>query len=67
MFVPVLHVGHLLYQMEAFFAQYPEAGAGEQYRQQALETVQTNIKWVADNSPQIRDWLNTRLVLAKQH
>lgn len=47
-------------EMEAFFALYPEAGAGEQYREQALETVKTNIRWVADNSQQIQDWLGAR-------
>ncbi|XP_018027228.1 glutamyl aminopeptidase-like [Hyalella azteca] len=44
-------------EMEEFFAANPEAGAGEQYRQQALETVQTNIRWVAANAQQIDDWL----------
>ena len=48
------------FQMEAFFEQYPEAGAGEQYREQALETVQTNIRWVEANAQQIGDWLNSR-------
>ena len=48
-------------QMNAFFAQYPDAGAGESSRQQALETVETNIKWIADNKPQIENWLNSRI------
>jgi len=34
-------------EMNSFFAKYPEAGAGKNYRTKALETVSKNIKWVA--------------------
>ncbi len=44
--------------MEVFFAENPDAGAGEQYREQALETVIYNIYWVDTNSPVIDEWLN---------
>ena len=30
-------------EMESFFAKYPNAGAGENYRKIALETVKNNI------------------------
>lgn len=43
--------------MEVFFSQYPEAGAGERYRQQAIETVKYNIRWVNDNAATILAWL----------
>nr|XP_012217531.1 PREDICTED: glutamyl aminopeptidase-like [Linepithema humile]XP_012217532.1 PREDICTED: glutamyl aminopeptidase-like [Linepithema humile] len=36
-----------LEEMNSFFAKYPEAGAGKNYRVKALETVTKNIKWVA--------------------
>ncbi|KAK7083984.1 hypothetical protein SK128_003967, partial [Halocaridina rubra] len=49
-----------LTEMEAFFIQYPEAGAGEIYRQQALETVQFNIRWVQNNADVILSWLNSQ-------
>lgn len=47
-------------QMEEFFAKYPEAGAGELNRQQALETVRSNIRWVEAYSSTILDWLNSQ-------
>lgn len=34
-------------EMNDFFRKYPEAGAGENYRLKALETVSNNIKWIA--------------------
>ncbi|MPC31182.1 Glutamyl aminopeptidase [Portunus trituberculatus] len=49
--------GQKLTEMEAFFSQYPEAGAGERYRQQAIETVKYNIRWVNDNAATILAWL----------
>ncbi|XP_006162311.1 glutamyl aminopeptidase isoform X2 [Tupaia chinensis] len=45
-----------LWQMESFFAKYPEAGAGETPRQQVLETVRNNIAWLARNRAAIREW-----------
>nr|XP_005997387.1 PREDICTED: glutamyl aminopeptidase [Latimeria chalumnae] len=46
-----------LWQMEHFFEMYPEAGAGEIPRQQALETTKTNIEWVRSNRREIQMWL----------
>ena len=43
--------------MNQFFDDKPEAGAGEQYRDQAIETVEYNIYWVETNVPDIEDWL----------
>ena len=45
-----------------FFAKYPDAGAGETPRKQALERVQTNINWLERNEATIEAWLeeNTR-------
>ncbi len=40
-----------------FFAEYPDAGAGETGRKQALERVQTNINWLARNEKIIEAWL----------
>lgn len=45
--------------MKDFFAKYPEAGAGESARKQALEKVSNNIKWLANNKDSIEKWLNT--------
>ncbi|KAM4834249.1 glutamyl aminopeptidase [Thomomys bottae] len=45
-----------LWQMKSFFAKYPEAGAGEQPRQQVLETVKNNIEWLKLNRDSIREW-----------
>ncbi|ERE90258.1 glutamyl aminopeptidase-like protein [Cricetulus griseus] len=45
-----------LWEMESFFAKYPNAGAGAQPRQQVLETVKNNIEWLKQNRETIRDW-----------
>ncbi|KAM8706835.1 hypothetical protein ACLKA7_011004 [Drosophila subpalustris] len=46
-----------LEEMQQFFAKYPEAGAGTAARQQALETVKGNIKWLELNKSTVGDWL----------
>ncbi|XP_058150075.1 glutamyl aminopeptidase [Dasypus novemcinctus] len=45
-----------LWQIESFFAKYPEAGAGEKPRKQVLETVKNNIEWLRQNRNAIREW-----------
>ncbi|KAL7300763.1 hypothetical protein TKK_0006740 [Trichogramma kaykai] len=47
-------------EMEAFFEQYPEAGAGKQYRGQAMDTVLANIDWVARSVSDIDQWLSSK-------
>lgn len=47
-------------EIQAFFEKYPEAGAGAIYRKQALETVETNIKWLENNVNAIDRWLDSR-------
>lgn len=42
--------------MTDFFAQYPEAGAGTQAREQALENVEVNIKWIAKHQSELETW-----------
>ncbi|XP_048855512.1 glutamyl aminopeptidase-like [Brienomyrus brachyistius] len=51
-----------LWQMQKFFQQYPEAGAGESSRLQAVETVRSNIDWVERNKAEIGYWLNSNVV-----
>ncbi|XP_040185208.1 glutamyl aminopeptidase [Rana temporaria] len=51
-----------LWQMNNFFERYPNAGAGATPRQQALETVTTNIKWVKNNKDGIKSWLDDNVV-----
>jgi hypothetical protein len=43
--------------MEAFFAENPEAGAGESGRKIALETVANNIRFVENFHDIINGWL----------
>ncbi|XP_055129956.1 glutamyl aminopeptidase isoform X4 [Symphalangus syndactylus] len=45
-----------LWQMESFFAKYPQAGAGEKSREQVLETVKNNIEWLKQHRNTIREW-----------
>ena len=47
-------------EIVAFFKKYPEAGAGAIYRAQSLETVETNVKWLGNNSQKIEKWLDSR-------
>jgi len=47
-----------LEEMQQFFAKYPEAGAGTTARQQALEAVKANIKWLTVNKIQVGEWLS---------
>ncbi|KAG0729837.1 Glutamyl aminopeptidase [Chionoecetes opilio] len=44
--------------METLFRQYPEGGQ-ERVREQALETVKHNIRWLRDNAAHILAWLPT--------
>lgn len=46
-----------LNQIKDFFAKYPNAGAGERGRKQALETVQANIVWMSRNKKMFDEWL----------
>uniref|UniRef100_A0A8D2L122 Aminopeptidase n=1 Tax=Varanus komodoensis TaxID=61221 RepID=A0A8D2L122_VARKO len=46
-----------LWQMENFFAKYPNAGAGEASRKQAIETVKSNIEWLKKHREEIATWL----------
>lgn len=43
--------------MEEFFSQYPDAGTGQLNREQALETVRFNIRWVEAYATVIEEWL----------
>ncbi|GFS49299.1 endoplasmic reticulum aminopeptidase 2, partial [Nephila pilipes] len=46
-----------LQEMRAFFAKYPDAGAGKRRRQQALEAVQNNIRWIDSHARGMKEWL----------
>lgn len=45
-----------LWQMQSFFAKYPNAGAGAKPREQVLETVKNNIEWLKLNRKSISEW-----------
>ena len=47
-----------------FFKKYPEAGAGERSRRQAVENIQTNIEWVAQHRDSIANWLYSNVVMS---
>ena len=47
-----------LTEMRDFFDAHPEAGAGENYRKIALETVEGNVKFVQQKLPDIKQWLS---------
>lgn len=45
-------------EVEAFFNKYPEGGAGTRSRKQALEKIDTNIKWLEKHQVTIKRWLD---------
>ncbi|XP_013411098.1 glutamyl aminopeptidase [Lingula anatina] len=47
-----------LAQVEEFFAKYPDAGAGERGRKQAIEGIKRNIAWIEKHEMTLVDWLN---------
>ncbi|XP_067672727.1 glutamyl aminopeptidase-like [Haliotis asinina] len=50
-----------LTEVEAFFKQYPEAGAGDRPRKQALETIKSNIYWMKTYEDTIISWLQNKM------
>uniref|UniRef100_A0A1B0GMW6 Aminopeptidase n=1 Tax=Phlebotomus papatasi TaxID=29031 RepID=A0A1B0GMW6_PHLPP len=46
-----------LKELEEFIEKYPNAGAGEAGRKEALETIKYNIKWSEQNKEVINTWL----------
>lgn len=46
-----------LLKMENFFERYPDAGAGEASRKQALETTKSNIEWLKQYRDDVATWL----------
>ncbi|KAJ8281412.1 hypothetical protein GJAV_G00067380 [Gymnothorax javanicus] len=58
---PTFNTELQLWQMQHFFARYPNAGAGETPRKQALETVRNNIEWVKMNKAEIELWLQSNV------
>jgi len=53
----------LCFQVKNFFERYPEAGAGASGRENALNEINTNIKWMSKNQAPIADWLNQQLAI----
>nr|XP_009860488.1 glutamyl aminopeptidase [Ciona intestinalis] len=50
-----------LWEVESFFARYPESGAGASGRISAVNEINTNIQWMKENQAVIADWLATEL------
>ncbi|KAL3859955.1 hypothetical protein ACJMK2_010134, partial [Sinanodonta woodiana] len=46
-----------LLEVKEFFAKFPEAGSGERAREQALESIQGNIRWMNNYKNVIIKWL----------
>lgn len=49
-----------LKDVEAFFTQYPEAGAGERARREGLTNIKNNIAWKNKNGASLTKWLETQ-------
>ncbi|XP_071808617.1 aminopeptidase A-like [Asterias amurensis] len=50
-----------LKELEDFWEEYPDAGAGSRGRLQAVERIRTNINWLAKNEDTISMWLDNNL------
>lgn len=46
-----------LNEVKAFFAKYPEAGAGASARKEALQIIENNIEWLKNNQKKVGEWL----------
>ncbi|KAJ6640395.1 Glutamyl aminopeptidase, partial [Pseudolycoriella hygida] len=44
-------------EVKAFFAKYPDAGAGAAAREQAIQDITNRIKWLENNQQKVSDWL----------
>lgn len=51
-------------EMKAFFAKYPEAGAGASARNEALQRIENNIQWLANNEQNVTKWMSANAGLA---
>ncbi len=49
-------------EMKEFFKKYPEAGAGEQNRKIALESVENNIWFRESHAKDIHSWLQNNSI-----
>lgn len=45
--------------MKNFYVEYPNAGAGTTARKQALEKVETNIKWLKAHETELSEWFES--------
>lgn len=44
--------------MKSFFEKYPNAGAGKANRAKALETVENNMRWLANYKDIVESWIS---------
>jgi len=49
-----------LKQVQDFFEENPEAGAGARARKQAVEQIENNMKWLKDHREVVHNWLEAR-------
>lgn len=51
-------------EMKEFFVKYPEAGAGAAARKEALQRIDNNIQWLANNERNVTKWLSENVMTA---
>ena len=49
------------FQVEDFFAWYPDAGTGARFREEALQSIRANISWMDRSLADIVAWLATNV------
>lgn len=48
---------HSPFKLHQFLEQHPDMGTGNRAFRQAIETTESNIRWMADNQKAVSDWL----------
>ena len=50
-------------QVESFYDEYPDAGAGAAARAESLSSIRSNIAWMDKNLQTIVEWLNSNVAV----
>ena len=51
-------------QVLEFIKKFPDAGAGERSRRQAVEKIRANVEWVEQYRDDIANWLYSNIALS---
>lgn len=52
-------INKMFLQVNEFFLNNPNAGAGAAARNQTIQDIENRIQWLENNQQKVADWLNT--------